>query len=116
MHHVSPRKPKVILLHDNNNHCAAAPTTTADRSFLENLRSATELLEAIASNRELLRGVPADERERLHRAVAELHRRSGRADLADAAAAKRIELWRQWDRKLPGNTFVARQLASSRSQ
>ena len=40
---------------------------------MDRLRSATELLESIASNRELLRDVPADERERLHRAIAEAY-------------------------------------------
>ncbi|HXA50214.1 MAG TPA: SDR family oxidoreductase [Candidatus Acidoferrum sp.] len=63
---------KVILLHNTNNNCTPVPTTE-ERTFLENLRSATELLESIASNRELLRGVPADERERLHRAIAEAY-------------------------------------------
>jgi NAD(P)-dependent dehydrogenase (short-subunit alcohol dehydrogenase family) len=64
-------------LHDTNNTCASAPSQPPspirDRTFLENLRSATELLEAIASNRELLREVPDDERERLHRAIAEAY-------------------------------------------
>jgi len=46
---------------------------TEDRPFLESLRSTTELLEAVASNRELLRDVPADERERFHRAIAEAY-------------------------------------------
>ncbi len=38
---------------------------------MEGLRSATELLEAVAANNELLREVPAAERERFHRAIAE---------------------------------------------
>jgi NAD(P)-dependent dehydrogenase (short-subunit alcohol dehydrogenase family) len=71
---VSPREPKVTSLLDTNiDNYAAAPTKTEDREFLENLRSATELLEAIASNRELLRGASADERERFHRAIAEAY-------------------------------------------
>ena len=44
-----------------------------DRSILETLRSATKLLESIASNHEVLREIPADERERFHRAVAEAY-------------------------------------------
>jgi NAD(P)-dependent dehydrogenase (short-subunit alcohol dehydrogenase family) len=60
-------------LHDTNNNFASAPATTEDRTFLESLRSAAQLLESINSNRELLRGVPADERERLHRAIAEAY-------------------------------------------
>ena len=62
-----------FLLDTNTNNCAAAPTKTEDRKFLDNLRSATELLEAIASNRELLREASADERERFHRAIAEAY-------------------------------------------
>jgi tetratricopeptide (TPR) repeat protein len=52
----------------------------------------------------------------LHLAVADLHRRRGQVDLADAASARRIELWQQWERKLPGNAFVARQLATARTR
>ena len=52
-----------MFLHDTNN----APT------FLATLRSATELLEAINSNHELMRDIPADERERFHRAIAEAY-------------------------------------------
>lgn len=46
---------------------------TEERTFLDRLRTATELLEAIAANRDLLQGVAADERERLHRAIAEAY-------------------------------------------
>jgi NAD(P)-dependent dehydrogenase (short-subunit alcohol dehydrogenase family) len=60
-------------LHDTHNNCASAPEKTEERKFQESLRSATELLESIVSNRELLSGVPADERERLHRAIAEAY-------------------------------------------
>ena len=60
-------------MHNNHNHCASAPAASEPLTFLEDLRSATELLEAIAANRELLRDVPADQRERLHRAIAEAY-------------------------------------------
>ena len=60
-------------MNNSDNHCAPAPLNTEDRPFLESLRSTTELLEAVASNRELLRDVPADERERFHRAIAEAY-------------------------------------------
>jgi NAD(P)-dependent dehydrogenase (short-subunit alcohol dehydrogenase family) len=43
------------------------------KNFLEGLRSATELLEAVVLNRELLRDVSDDERERFHRAIAEAY-------------------------------------------
>ncbi len=51
-------------MHDTNKNCAEAP-------LLERVRSVTEFLESIAGNREALRDVPADQRERLHRAIAE---------------------------------------------
>lgn len=51
----------------------------------------------------------------LHEAIADLYRRSGRADLAAASSARRSELWQQWDRKRPGNSFVAQQLERARS-
>jgi len=63
----------VTVLHDTNNNCASAPSNTDHGTFLKSLRSATELLESIASNRELLTSVPADERERFHRAIAEAY-------------------------------------------
>ena len=44
--------------------------------------------------------------------MAALYRRSGRADLAFALESRRQDLWRQWDRKLPNNPFVLRQLAT----
>jgi tetratricopeptide (TPR) repeat protein len=52
----------------------------------------------------------------LYGAMHDLHRRSGRADLADASARRSLELWQHWDRKLPGNPFVAKQLAEARSR
>ena len=64
---------RTFLLHHSNNNCSSTHSEADDQTFLESLRSATELLESIASNRELLRGVPADERERFHRAIAEAY-------------------------------------------
>jgi NAD(P)-dependent dehydrogenase (short-subunit alcohol dehydrogenase family) len=46
-----------------------SPSLT-DQEFLEQLRSLTETLEAIASDHEILRNIPLDARERFHRAVA----------------------------------------------
>ena len=50
---------------------------------------------------------------RIYGALADLHRRNGRRDQAEAVAALRLELWRQWERKLPGNTAVRRQLEAA---
>ena len=60
-----------LLLQDSYTHYTSAPVKADDRTFLESLRAATDFLESIASHRELLEGVPAEERERLHRAIAE---------------------------------------------
>ncbi len=60
-------------MQDTNDTCASAPPRTGEQTLLETLRSATELLELIASNHEVLRAIPADERERFHRAVAEAY-------------------------------------------
>jgi hypothetical protein len=45
--------------------------------------------------------------------MAVLGRRTGRADFASALGAQRLDLWRHWDRKLPNNAFVLRQLAAA---
>jgi serine/threonine protein kinase len=49
---------------------------------------------------------------RLRTSLAMLLRRSGRAD----AEADNLELWRYWNRKLPGNPFVLRQLEGAAHQ
>jgi hypothetical protein len=46
------------------------------------------------------------------RSLASLHRRAGHSDIARALDAKRLDLWRRWDRKLPNNPFVLRQIAA----
>ncbi|MCU1336811.1 MAG: oxidoreductase [Bryobacterales bacterium] len=52
---------------------AFAPVKTAEQGLLERLRSATELLEQIVADHSLLSQLPAQDRERLHRAVAEIY-------------------------------------------
>ena len=49
----------------------------------------------------------------VYQAIADLHRRNREPGRADATSALRLELWRSWDRKLPGNAFVRRQLESA---
>jgi NAD(P)-dependent dehydrogenase (short-subunit alcohol dehydrogenase family) len=62
--------PDTLLNHATNG--ASAPAEI-DHTLIERLRSATELLEAIGFNRAILQGIPAEERERLHRALAEVY-------------------------------------------
>src|SRR4030081_1116723 len=45
----------------------------ADEALLERLRATTEMLESIAADRSLLDGLPAEERQRLHQAIAQVY-------------------------------------------
>ena len=45
----------------------------ADTHLLERLRAAANLLEAVAADRQVLDGLPADDRSRLHKVVAQLY-------------------------------------------
>src|SRR5258706_331585 len=45
----------------------------ADQELLERLHDATDLLESLASNWTVLNGLPAADRERLHRAIAHIY-------------------------------------------
>ena len=51
---------------------------------------------------------------RLDTSLAMLLRRMDRGDKAVPLEASRLELWRHWDRKLPNNPFVRRQLEAAR--
>jgi tetratricopeptide (TPR) repeat protein len=49
---------------------------------------------------------------RLYASLAALERRAGRSDEAAAFDARRTQIWQRWEKALPGNPFVARQIAS----
>ncbi len=49
----------------------------------------------------------------IYKELTALYRRTGEIPKAEDMEARRLELWRQWDRKLPNNTFVLRQIAAS---
>jgi tetratricopeptide (TPR) repeat protein len=49
---------------------------------------------------------------RLYASLAALERRAGRSDEAAALDARRSQIWQRWGKALPGNPFVARQIAS----
>ena len=51
----------------------------------------------------------------LYSSLVSLYQRSGRDDLAAPLEMLRLQLWRHWDRKLPNNPFVLRQLAAAKS-
>lgn len=47
---------------------------------------------------------------RVYEALTRLYRRTGNAAKAENMQARRVELWQDWDRKLPNNPFVRRQI------
>jgi len=51
----------------------------------------------------------------LYAGMAGLYQRAGQAPAADELHARRLALWRAWERKLPGNTFVRLQLEALRA-
>ncbi len=50
---------------------------------------------------------------RIYEALGRLCRQTGENPKANSMAARRLELWQYWDRKLPNNSFVQRQLQSA---
>ncbi|HTP36691.1 MAG TPA: serine/threonine-protein kinase [Candidatus Acidoferrales bacterium] len=78
------------------------------------IRTYEELLEEVmASNPQPLDDLRhANALARLYGDLAKLQLRSGRAPEANALGERRLELWRHWNRKLPGNAFVMRELNS----
>jgi hypothetical protein len=48
--------------------------------------------------------------------MTDLYRRNHEPDRAQAISALRLELWRNWDRRLPHNRFILRQLAQTMSE
>jgi tetratricopeptide (TPR) repeat protein len=56
----------------------------------------------------------ANSLSRIYRRLAEVDTLAGRAAQAREAGQRRLELWQFWDRKLPNNSFIQRQLAAAR--
>jgi len=56
-----------------NTTTATTPPDDTDTALLKRLRAAAELLESVAADRELLDRLPADDRQRLHQAVASVY-------------------------------------------
>jgi tetratricopeptide (TPR) repeat protein len=73
-----------------------------------------ELLDGIGTSGAKLEVNLADAADlsRIWGSMAVLYRRIGQPDLAAALESRRLKLWRQWDRKLPNNPFVLRQIAA----
>ena len=82
-------------------------------------RRATELYEELlsrvmaanpAADSDLRDAVPLSQ---LYASMDALYRRTAEAAKAQEIESRRLNLWQEWDRKLPVNTFVHRQLASA---
>ena len=56
----------------------------------------------------------ANELSGIEQRLSELQRAENMSDAADSLDRNRRELWQGWNRKLPNNEFVLRQLASVR--
>ena len=50
----------------------------------------------------------------LYRRLAQLYRQTGTAAQANDMQARQLDLWRQWDLKLPGNPYIRSQLEAAR--
>ena len=50
---------------------------------------------------------------RIYATLADLYRRTGDPGSAQAMHARQVELWRQWQQKLPQNNFIRRQLEAT---
>jgi tRNA A-37 threonylcarbamoyl transferase component Bud32/tetratricopeptide (TPR) repeat protein len=97
------------------------------RALAEHYAGTARLQKAADTYRELLDGIMATNPEPendLRNAkyisddevrFADILRRLGRAQEASDLEARRQGLWRQWERKLPNNPFVLRQLAGARA-
>jgi hypothetical protein len=48
---------------------------------------------------------------RIYQAMAQIHRRNRRFDLASEWDLRRRDLWRSWEARIPNNAFVRRQLS-----
>jgi serine/threonine-protein kinase len=56
----------------------------------------------------------AQKLSRLYEKVAAVYRSTGATAKAGAMEARRLDLWRHWDKKLPHNTFIRRELEATR--
>jgi hypothetical protein len=53
------------------------------------------------------------DRSGIYGGMAAVERQAQRPELASALDARRLELWRRWEKRLPGNAYVLRQIAQT---
>ncbi len=105
---------------------AGSEADTAMRALGDHYAEAGQIEQALETYQELFRKIMASNPDpqndllnsvyvsRLHISLATLLRRMGRKDQAEPLEAGRLELWECWNRKLPNNPFVRRQLETAR--
>jgi tetratricopeptide (TPR) repeat protein len=105
---------------------AGSEADTAMRALADHYAETGQLQQALEIYQELFGKIMASNPDpqndllnaayvsRLHTSLVTLLRRMGMGDKAAPLEAGRLELWRHWDRKLPNNPFVHRQLEAAR--
>jgi serine/threonine protein kinase len=94
---------------------ALAEHEAANRSIQRGIEIYQQLLSRIMASKPEPESKLEDAAElsNIYSAMALLHRRAGHTEAAIAIEARRLDLWGQWDPKLPNNPFVSRQLAGN---
>jgi serine/threonine protein kinase len=104
---------------------AGSEADTAMRALGDHYAETGQPQQALEIYRELFRKIMASNPDpqndllnsayvsRLHTSLATLLRRTGRQGEASPLEAGRLELWRHWNRELPDNPFVLRQLEAA---
>lgn len=98
---------------------AASCALADEQASAGKLRSAVQIYEAVlgklrAAKQEAFRDLRnAPKLSLLYEVLGRLYARTGDLDREADMQALRIELWRSWDRKLPNNSFVRRELLSA---
>jgi tetratricopeptide (TPR) repeat protein len=95
--------------------CALADHAADTGEFARAIEIYQELLDRLGAGpaKPATRLSDAVDLSHIFAAMAGLHRRAGHTNAASALEARRRDLWQQWDRKLPQNAFVLRQLEAA---
>jgi serine/threonine protein kinase len=96
--------------------CARADFEAGAGSVREGIRAYEQLLDAVtAAGPDALTDLRNTPRlSRMYETMAVLYRRAGEHGKAAAMDYRRVELWRHWQRQLPQNAYVRRQLEAAR--
>src|SRR5262249_15865973 len=121
------------LLRDLKDYPAATVTMTegpegALRALADHYADTSNTGAAIATYEELLEKVRAANPQpqtdlrhahglsRIYSDLGNLYWRAGHKDQAEMLDQQRLEIWQYWNKKLPDNTFIRRQLAATPSR